>query len=421
MRSAVLADWLRWLERLHPRAIDLGLERVATVARALGVDRPDVPVITVAGTNGKGSVCAMLEAILAADGARVGVYTSPHLLRFNERVRIAGAEVGDDALCTAFERVERARARVSLTYFEFATLAALDLFARTGVHYLVLEVGLGGRLDATNMVDPDVAIVTSIGLDHAEWLGGDVDAVGREKAGIARPGRPLVCGEAAPPRGLLEAAAAIGARVLRPGAGFDYTPAHGGTWSWQGQGAAWRDLPSPALEGGYQVGNAATALAALVAAGCRPARGALEAGLRGARVPGRFEVRPGAVETVLDVAHNPAAAAVLAAALAARPCRGRTLAVLAMYADKDAAGVVAALAPVVDAWLTAGLPGPRGRPAGHLEAIVTAAGASVAHSAADPLAAYRRARELARPGDRVVVAGSFATVAAIDGRPPAAA
>lgn len=421
MRFAALADWLRWLERLHPRAVDLGLERVGTVARALGVDSPDVPVLTVAGTNGKGSVCAMLEAILAADGARVGVYTSPHLFRFNERVRIAGEHVTDDALCEAFARVDRARADTSLTYFEFTTLAALDLFARAGVDRLVLEVGLGGRLDATNIVDPDVAIVTSIGLDHAEWLGSDVDAIAREKAGIARPGRPLVCGEAPPPHGLLEAAAAIGARLLYPGNGFDFAPADGGGWSWQGPDAAWQGLPAPALEGGYQVGNAATAVAALVAAGYSPARGTLEAGLRAARVPGRFEIRPGAVETVLDVAHNPAAAAVLAATLAARPCGGRTLAVLAMYVDKDAAGVVAALAAAVDAWVVAGLPGPRGRQAGELERIVDAAGATVAQRAPDPLAAYRRAQALARPGDRILVAGSFAAVAAIDGRRPAAA
>lgn len=420
MRADALADWLEWLERLHPRAIDLGLERVGRVARALGVDRPRVPVLTVAGTNGKGSVCAMLEAILAAEGVRVGVYTSPHLRRFNERVRIAGEHATDGALCEAFARVERARAETSLTAFEFATLAALDLFARAGVDCLVLEVGLGGRLDATNIVDPDVAIVTSVGLDHAEWLGSDLDAIAREKAGIARAGRPLVCGEAAPPAGLLEAAAALGARVVRPGAGFGFARAADGTWRWRSADAAWEALPPPALEGGYQVGNAATALAALVAAGYRPARDALAAGLRGARVPGRFEVRAGAVETVLDVAHNPAAAAMLGATLAARPCRGRTLAVLAMYADKDAAGVVATLSAVIDAWLVAGLPGPRGRPAGELERTVSAAGATVVHAAAEPLAAYHRARALARPGDRIVVAGSFAAVAAIDGQPPAA-
>lgn len=420
MRADALSDWLERLERLHPWSIDLGLERVGTVARAMGLERPGVPVLTVAGTNGKGSVCAMLEAVLAAGGARVGVYTSPHLRHFNERVRIAGEPVGDGALCAAFARVERARGDVSLTAFEFATLAALDLFARARVDCLVLEVGLGGRLDATNVVDPDVAVVTSVGLDHAEWLGDDLDTIAREKTGIARAGRPLVCGEAAPPRGLLEAAAAIGARVLRPGAGFRYARAADGTWSWHAPEAAWEALPPPALAGGYQVGNAATALAALVAAGYRPAGDTVAAGLRAARVPGRFEVRPGAVETVLDVAHNPAAAAVLRATLAARPCRGRTLAVLAMYADKDAAGVVAALAAVVDAWLVAGLPGPRGRAAVELERVVTAAGGTVLHAAPAPRAAYRRARALARPGDRIVVAGSFAAVAAIDGATPAA-
>ncbi|MDX1609752.1 MAG: bifunctional tetrahydrofolate synthase/dihydrofolate synthase, partial [Halofilum sp. (in: g-proteobacteria)] len=395
-----------------PTAIDLGLERVAAVAARLGVTVPRARVITVAGTNGKGSVCGLLEAMLRAAGYPAGVYTSPHLLRFNERIRIAGREADDPDLCAAFERVEAARGDTTLTYFEFGTLAAFDLFNRAGADPWVLEVGLGGRLDATNAVDADVAVVTSVGLDHVEWLGADRDRIGREKAGIGRRARPLVVGDPEPPAGLLEAATELGAVVGRLGDDFDYTLA-GDRWDWVGPDAALAGLPLPALAGGYQVRNAATALAALRGCGLDLPRAAIEAGLSAAVVPGRFQVHAGAVETILDVAHNPDAAAMLAVTLHERPCAGRTLAVIAMYGDKDAAGVIARLAPAVDGWCVAGLAGPRAREADTLARIVEAHGLDLWLQAPDPVRAWRDARGLARPGDRLVVLGSFATVAAV--------
>lgn len=408
-----LAEWLAFIEGLHPSAIDLGLERVGRVAAALGVDSAGgARVITVAGTNGKGSVCGLLEAILQCAGHRTALYTSPHLHRFNERIRIGGSEASDEAIRAAFERVDNARGDTTLTCFEFGTLAALDLFARAAARVWILEVGLGGRLDATNVIDPDVAVVTSVGVDHVEWLGADRDAVGREKAGIARRGRPLVIGEGAPPAGLLAAAAHLGAQPVRIGEAYDYA-VEPDRWDWVGPDAGHAGLPLPALVGGYQVRNAATALAALHWAGLDCPRRAIEEGLRRAMVPGRFQVIAAAVETILDVAHNPDAAATLAATLRRRPCAGRTVAVLAMYGDKDAAGVIEQLADVVDGWCVAGLGGARARPAGSLAGIVHERGLDLWASTADPAAAYSAARAASTPGDRIVVLGSFATVARV--------
>ena len=414
--SRTLAQWLDRLEGLHPAEIELGLERVGEVAARMGVDRPDVPVFTVAGTNGKGSVCALLEAVLTADGHRVACYTSPHLKRFNERIRVAGREIADDELCRAFTAVEAARGEVPLTAFEFGTLAALEHFRAAGPDVLVLEVGLGGRLDATNVIAADVAVVTSVDLDHAEWLGSDLDGIAREKAGIARAGRPLICGAAAPPAGLRSMVDERGAELVARGVAFDARrSANGETWHWTGRDRSCSDLPLPALIGGYPLDNAACALAALDAAGLLPGHAALAAGLRATAVAGRFELRSlDGVEVILDVAHNPAAAAALATALAARPCSGRTLGVLGMYRDKDAEGVVAALAESVDVWFPVGLVGPRGRDCDSLAALVRDAGARVAAAAANPVAGGRAAREAAQAGDRIVILGSFATVAEAD-------
>ncbi len=408
-----LEHWLDWLEGLHPQEIDLGLERVGRVAAALGVAAPAARVVTVAGTNGKGSVCHLVAAMLEAAGYRVGLYTSPHLARFNERVRVDGREVDDATLLNAFERVEQARGTISLTFFEFTTLAALTAFARAGVEIIEREVGLGGRLDATNVVDPDVAVVTSIALDHAEWLGTDRAAIAREKAGIARRDRPLIVGEAPPAPGLLEAAAEAGARVQRVGLEFDYADDDPG-WRWWRSSHAPVALPRPGTGGGYQLTNAATALAAAAALDIDPASPAVAAGLSAARVPGRFEVLAledptQSVEVVLDVAHNPAAAAALASRLGRRR-RGRTLAVVAMYADKDIDAVVAELAPVVDVWFPASLPVARGARGERLTAAAEAVGAAIEPVTADPVAAFEAARAVATPGDRIVVAGSFATV-----------
>lgn len=417
MRFHSLADWLEWIEGLHPVAIDPGLERTAAVARTMGLDRPGVPVITVAGTNGKGSVCALLESILAADGYRVGLYTSPHLVRFNERIRVGGAEAGDAALCAAFDAVDRARGDTSLTYFEFATLAALAHFHAQSADFLVLEVGLGGRLDATNIIDADVAVVASVDRDHVEWLGSDLDGIAREKAGIARAGRPLVCGMREPPAGLRAQAREIGAALHLRGTGFDTEPAGDpGCWTWHGFGQRRSMLPEPALTGGYQRDNAALALAALAAMDRLPATDAIATGLRSVTVRGRFECHDvNGVEVILDVAHNPAAATALAATLDDRPCRGRTLAVLGMYRDKEIDRVIAALRAGVDCWYPVGLPLPRGLGGDETAGVLHGGGVEVATTATDPIAGYDRALAVAAPGDRIVVLGSFATVAPVSG------
>lgn len=417
MRFHCLADWLEWIEGLHPVAIDPGLGRTAAVARTMGLDRPGVPVITVAGTNGKGSVCALLESILAADGCRVGLYTSPHLARFNERIRVGGVEAGDEALCEAFDAVDRVRGDTSLTYFEFATLAALAHFRAEAADILVLEVGLGGRLDATNIIDADVAVVASIDRDHVEWLGSDPDGIAREKAGIARTGRPLVCGMREPPAGLRSHAGEIGAELHFRGPGFETRAAENpGYWAWHGFGQTRSMLPEPALTGGYQRDNAALALAALAAMDRLPATDAIAAGLRSVTVRGRFECHEvNGVEVILDVAHNPAAAAALAATLDDRPCRGRTLAVLGMYRDKEIDRVIAALRAGVECWYPVGLPLPRGLGGDETAGVLHRVGVETAPAASDPIAGYHTALAAATPGDRVVVLGSFATVAPVSG------
>ena len=416
--NADLAAWLAYLERLHPSSIELGLERVSAVRERLALDLP-FPVITVAGTNGKGSTCALLESMLRGAGYRVGLYTSPHLLRYNERVRIAGAEATDAALTAALERIEAARGDISLTYFEFGTLAAALLFRDAGLDAAVLEVGLGGRLDAVNAFDGDCAIITSIDLDHMDYLGPTREHIGREKAGVFRAGRPAVVADPDPPRSLLEHAAAIGAPVhlverdFGAGAG-----AHQWTyWSWFGRRSG---LPLPALRGACQLGNAAAALAAL---DCLRERlpvdmGAVRRGLVEVELPGRFQVLPGRPAVILDVAHNPQAAQRLAENMAAlrrgAGARGRTFAVFAMLKDKDIAGVARALDGQVDHWLVAGLPGERGAGAQQVRGALAAAGLTApAESCPDVAAAFRRAQEIAQPDDRILIFGSFLTVGAV--------
>ncbi|HEX8739459.1 MAG TPA: bifunctional tetrahydrofolate synthase/dihydrofolate synthase [Casimicrobiaceae bacterium] len=417
--SSTLAEWLAYLETLHPKPIAMGLERVAEVAARIGV-KVDCPVITVAGTNGKGSTCAMLESIYRRAGYRTGLYTSPHLVRFNERVRIAGAEVVDATLIAAFTEVEAARSRepgqVSLTYFEFSTLAALRVFAAARLDVLVLEVGLGGRLDAVNIVDADVAVITAVDIDHVAYLGNTRDAIAHEKAGIMRSGRIAVCGDSDPPRTLVLHAREIGAPLWRIGHEYRYR-VEGLQWRYEGPGGARYGLPHPALRGRYQLANAATALAALDALRARlPVRGgALRDGLVGVELAGRFQVLPGRPAAVLDVAHNPHAARALAATLDAMGRFPRTFAVFGMLADKDIDGVIAALAPRIDVWHVAPLPGPRGAKAEHLAERLVAAG--VAHDAvrifADVARAWRAATDAAGEADRIAAFGSFLTIAAV--------
>jgi dihydrofolate synthase/folylpolyglutamate synthase len=408
-----LDGWLRHVEQQHPQAIALGLERVAAVRARMGLAF-SCPVIVVGGTNGKGSTCAMLEAILRASGRRTGLYTSPHLLRYNERVRLDGAEAADEALCEAFAAVEAARGREPLTYFEFGTLAAAWLFARASPDVLVLEVGLGGRLDAVNAFDADCAVLTRIGIDHVEYLGATREAIGREKAGIFRPGRPAVVADPRPPQSVLDAAATVGARLLLAGRDFGFRPegAQWLYWSAEGRRAA---LAHPALRGAEQLSNAAAAIAALEALRERLAVGMSEVrrGLAEVTLPGRFQVLPGRPQIVLDVAHNPQAAEALAENLASIGFARETIAVLGMLRDKDVAGVVRAVAPRITRWRLASLGGARGADAARLARALGEAGvgarADLHATVGEALAA---ARGEAGQGDRIVVFGSFLTVAA---------
>ena len=409
-----LSGWLSYLERIHPSAIDMGLERVARVRDRLGLT-PAFPIIAVAGTNGKGSVCAMIGSMLASAGYRVGVYTSPHLLRYNERVRVLGQDAADEALVTAFARIDQARGDISLTYFEFGTLAALDIFIRERIDIAVLEVGLGGRLDAVNAFDSDCAVVTSVDFDHMEYLGNSRDSIGAEKAGIFRAGRPAICGEADAPAGLLERAQQIGARLHLVGRdfGFNADPNQWQFWSALGKRSA---LPYPALRGDYQLGNAATALSALEQLRDRlPVdMGAIRRGLLDVMLPGRFQILPGRPMVILDVGHNPHAARALASSLGRLPVGGRTIAVFAMLRDKDIEGVAAALRDEVDEWLVAGLSGPRGAGAERIQQALAAAQVDVPVAKfGTPVDAYQHAVRLAGQNDKILVFGSFYTVAAV--------
>ncbi|MCR6687315.1 bifunctional tetrahydrofolate synthase/dihydrofolate synthase [Pseudoxanthomonas sp.] len=407
-----LAQWLEHIERQHPSAIELGLERVREVARRMSLERPAAQVVTVAGTNGKGSTVAFVEAIARAAGWKVGAYTSPHLSRYNERVRIDGEEASDEALAAAFAAVEAARGDVPLTYFEYGTLAALWLFQRASLDLAVLEVGLGGRLDAVNLVDPDVAVITTVDIDHTDWLGADREAIGREKAGIARAWKPLVLGEVTAPSSVLAHAYAIGAGVIQLGNDFFHEPVGEGRWRWREVGAE-LELPDPQLAAPVQRTNAATAIAALRALPHSPPESAYAAGVAAARLPGRLQsFDRGEVEVVVDVAHNPQAARELAAWLRARPAAAGTAAVLAVLADKDAAAIVEPLAAEIARWHLAGLEGARGQDVDAFAARLE--GTAAAGGSRDPgvAAALARALEAAPSGGRVLVFGSFLTAAA---------
>ena len=414
MPPSALADWLARLEQLHPSTIDLGLERVRRVKDALGL-APDFPLAVVGGTNGKGSTCAYLEAILGAAGYRTGLYTSPHLLRYNERVRIAGREASDAELVAAFEKVDVARGDTSLTYFEFGTLGAMAQFIDAGVDVAILEVGLGGRLDAVNVFDADAAIVTGVDLDHMDYLGDSREQIGFEKAGIYRAGRPAICADPAPPASLLGHARHIGADLRCVEQDFS-AQREGDHWTYRGVDTHWPDLPLPAMAGACQLRNAAGALAVLEAMrGRLPVSGtAIRQGLAVARVPGRFQRIARAPEIILDVAHNPEAARMLAATLREQPASGRTLAVVGMLADKDAAGVFAALRGEIDAWWTCAPDSPRAQDAAALAAVLRAhAGAAPVSVQPDVQRALAEARSAAHEDDRILVFGSFYTVAAV--------
>jgi dihydrofolate synthase/folylpolyglutamate synthase len=407
-----LAGWLEYIERQHPQAIALGLERVAEVFSRLQIPI-SCPVFAVAGTNGKGSTCAMLEAVLRSAGYRTGLYTSPHVLRYNERVRIAGREAGDAALCEAFAAVESARGAVPLTYFEFGTLAAFHLFSRENLDAAILEVGLGGRLDAVNVLDADCAVLTSVGIDHIEYLGDSREAIGREKAGIFRSGRPAVVADPQPPESVLEEIRRVGARPLLIGHDFGYR-AEGSQWTYWGPAGKRPGLAHPALRGSMQLRNASAAFAALDSLRERLpiAMQDVRRALADVALPGRFQVLPGRPQVILDVAHNPEAAAVLAANLADSGFSPETIAVFGMLRDKDIAGVVRAVAPRITRWHLATLPGPRGAGAAELMNVLSREQIRTPAFAHETVAtALAAARNEAGEGDKIIVFGSFLTVA----------
>ena len=407
-----LEQWLKWQEGLHFTAIELGLERCRQVAVNLGLLRPAHGVISVAGTNGKGSSVVLLDEILRAAGYRTGRYTSPHLLRYSERICVNGREIGAAELCAAFDRIDRARAGISLTYFEFGTLAALALFRAHQVEIALLEVGLGGRLDAVNVLDADAALITSIDLDHQQWLGDNRERIAREKAGILRNRAPAVCSDPNPPQAILDCAGALGAPLSLPGRDYFYA-INGDHWDWRSATTELSDLPRPLRYSDFQVQNAAGALMLLDK--IRPAypvdRAAVQAGINRFRLNGRLQIIPGEVQKVLDVAHNPQAARALAENLRLIPCVGKTHILIGMLKDKDHRGVLKPLQAVADSWNIVSLAGQRGTPAPALMAELKSLGVSQpvrAFTAVKP--ALARLSRAARPGDRIVITGSFITV-----------
>ena len=407
MSHRTLGEWLAWQEQLHPSVIDLGLERVTEVWKRLHSESFKPFVITVAGTNGKGSCVAYLDAILRHAGYRTGSYTSPHLVRYNERIRVDGNEASDEAITEAFERIDACRGSVSLTYFEFGTLAALDIFAREGVDVAVLEVGLGGRLDAVNLLDADAALITSIGLDHTDWLGDDIDSIAREKAGVLRRGQPAVFAEAVVPAGFLGAAEERGASVVYFGKDYSYDYLSDG-WRWQMDDRE-LELPFPGMSGEYQLRNAAAVvtLLQLLQERLPVSPEAVGDGLRDASVAGRFQKVRSHPSVYVDVAHNAEAAIALAGNLEAVSERARVHAVFSIYADKPVTDVVRALAPVVDVWHLYALKSSRGLDIESLESAVRVAdyGAKViVHASLDEALGIVRDCD---PLETVVIFGSF--------------
>ena len=415
-----LDDWLAHCERLHPTTIDMGLDRVRAVAQRMHI-RFDCPVITVAGTNGKGSTCAMLEAILGQAGYRTGVYTSPHLVRFEERLRLLGEASNATQLVAGFAAVERARTEngdeISLTYFEFSTLAILDVMARSGLDVAILEVGLGGRLDAVNIIDTDCAIITSVDLDHTELLGTDRESIGFEKAGIMRTGRPAIVSDPMPPQSVLDRALEVGADLWRNGHDFNVS-GDKQQWGWAGRGRRYSGLAYPALRGANQLVNAAGVLAALAALRERlPVTAqAVRNGFAFVELPGRFQIIPGQPTLVLDVAHNPHSVAALSANLDAMGYFPTTHAVFGVMADKDLVPMLARIQPLIDRWYFTDLPTPRAAPASALLAHWQSSNPRkgvTAQTCSDPAQALQAAIRQADPTDRIVVFGSFYTVGGV--------
>ncbi|BAW80742.1 folylpolyglutamate synthase/dihydrofolate synthase [Candidatus Nitrosoglobus terrae] len=412
-RFSQLSDWLAWQETAHWPRVDPCLVRAGAVLKRMALHQPPFPVITVAGTNGKGSTVAMIEAILLAAGYRVGSYTSPHLLRYNERIKVQGRALADEVICQSFARIDSARKEISLTYFEFGTLAAIDIFHQLALDVAVLEVGLGGRLDAVNALDANIAAVTTVDIDHVNVLGHDREAIGFEKAGIFRPHCPAVCGDLDPPTSLIAHAEKLSTPLYKIGYDFHYRVMDDG-WSWWNDTTRYTDLPRPRLQGIYQYQNAATALMVLKLVKDRlpVTETAIRSGLVSVNLPGRFQCLAGSVARIFDVTHNPHGARFLAQSLAKTPCHGKTYAVFSMLADKDIAGVVASLEKSIHGWFLGGLEGDRGL---SVEALAKRVGDTIRVMGVyqKVTEAYQAALAVAQPEDRVLVFGSFHTVEAV--------
>lgn len=414
MRFNNLQDWLRWQESLNPKTIDLGLDRVQKVLKNLGVSSTFVcPVITVAGTNGKGSAVALCESILRAAHYSVGSYTSPHLFAYNERIRLNGHNISDARLCEAFEKIDQARGDVRLTYFEFGTLAALLIFAEENPDVVVLEVGLGGRLDAVNVIDADVALITTVDVDHVDWLGHDIETIAAEKAGILRAHRPAVYGGLRLPRSVQQKADNVKATLFAAGRDYIFQSVGPDLWQFIGPDVRYPDLPRPALKGDFQSQNAAAVIMALSQLQSRlpVSEQAIIDGLQQVSLPGRFQCLRQNPTVIVDVAHNPQAAQSIASMLQQQVIAGKTLAVIAMLSDKAIDEVVALLDPEVDAWFTAGLTVPRGLDADSMAKAVKALRSDVKLWPSQTVVdACRQAMQHATPQDRIIVFGSFYTV-----------
>lgn len=414
LRFNTLEEWLEWQEELHFTSIELGLDRCTAVAGKMGLLQPSYKVVSVAGTNGKGSSVNMLSAILRNAGYNTGSYTSPHLVRYNERICLNGREVGDDVLCASFNRIDQARGDVSLTYFEFGTLAAFDIFQRSGVDIAILEVGLGGRLDAVNCLDADVSLITAIDLDHENWLGNDRETIGREKAGIMRSHSPVVCSDNNPPASVQAYADELGTPLYITGRDYNYA-VNGSTWDWQFDMQKYAGLPCPSLYNPLQIRNAAGVLMALhlLAEQFPITQQSIHRGLQEFNLTGRFQVVPDKAQLVLDVAHNRQAAALLVDNLKSMPVKGNTHVLIGMLKDKNHAAVFAALEEVADYWHVVTLESPRGADNDLLKHELNTLGIIDTVSCYETVAsALVTIREQVGPEDRIVITGSFLTVGA---------
>ena len=418
LNNRSLKEWLGYIESLHPEEMELGLERIAAVFDRLAVKNDHARIVTVAGTNGKGSTLSFLESCYRAAGYRTGCYTSPHLVRYNERIRIDGTEVGDTELCEAFARVEDARGNIQLTYFEFGTLAALWLFFQTSLDVVLLETGLGGRLDAVNIIDSDVAVITTIDLDHTDWLGNTRELIGFEKAGIFRSNRPAVCADPGPPDSISRQAHEIGAELVRINRDYSFD-VKAGHWSWQGMGARHAQLPAPGLPGAHQYYNAATAIAVIeILQDDLPVdEQAIRIGITAPGITGRIDIVATRPEVILDVSHNPQALGVLGQYVHSNPVAGKTVAVCGMLKDKDLQKGLATMLPFIDHWYLADLPGARGASAELLAVALKATeNRAPIQCYASVSSAFDAACREAVADDRLLIFGSFLTVGAIMAR-----